>query len=551
MKGNLAEGLLPGLLREIYVGRKTGVLHFSLGEERRSVRLRRGNLVHADTNVKEDRLGETLVRHEIISAADLKRATGFVLRDRKRLGLVILEQGILDKDRLEDGLEIHLRETLMKVFAWNEGAYHFKEEPEEPEPDDATMRVSTGEMILTAVRGVQDPDVIRYALGDIDRILGRSADPFLRFQKITLSPTDGYVLSRIDGTLSCREVLQLSPQSPTEVQRSLFGLLCTGVIEYLPLPPKRNVAPAPLPAPRPVVTPRAPVVSPPLPPQPRIAAQEPPPQTPADPELLAERQAAAGQRREVEEAYAALKTRNHFEVLGLPRASSEAQVKEAYFRLAKRFHPDSQHDPLLSDLHAKLEAVFIRLGQAYEVLRNPRSRSAYEEDLTAREPRLPKPRVEHAEPAADPSLEANLAEDAIKRCERLVKEEKFWDAIQLLESAVPRAQSRIKQRGRVLLARSYLKNPNWLKQAEYVLLEATQEDPQYAEPFYMLGTIYKSSGLRSRATSMFRKAVELKPEHEEAVAELRAILAAATPTEEEPVEEKTSGGLLKKLFRKE
>ena len=27
---------------------------------------------------------------------------------------------------------------------------------------------------------------------------------------------------------------------------------------------------------------------------------------------------------------------NHFEVLGIPRASNEAQVKEAYFRLARR-----------------------------------------------------------------------------------------------------------------------------------------------------------------------------------------------------------------------
>ena len=60
MKGSLAEGALPGLLRELYVGRKTGVLHFSAGEERRSVRMRRGHLIHADTNVKEDRLGETL-----------------------------------------------------------------------------------------------------------------------------------------------------------------------------------------------------------------------------------------------------------------------------------------------------------------------------------------------------------------------------------------------------------------------------------------------------------------------------------------------------------
>ena len=65
-------------------------------------------------------------------------------------------------------------------------------------------------MILEAVHGIQDPDVIRYALGDIDRVLALSTDPLLRFQNITLTPTDGFVLSRVDGTLSAREITQLA-----------------------------------------------------------------------------------------------------------------------------------------------------------------------------------------------------------------------------------------------------------------------------------------------------------------------------------------------------
>ena len=556
MKGNLSEGVLPGLLRELYVGRKTGALHFSLGAERRSVSMRRGNLVNGDTNVKEDRMGETLVRQGLITQADLKRATGFVLRDGKRLGVVLLDLGILDKDRLEDGLAIHLRENLMKVISWNEGSYAFDEEPEGDEPTDVTLKLSTGEMILEAVRRVQDPDVIRYALGDIDRILGHSNDPLLRFQKITLTPADGYVLSRVDGTLSAREILQLIPQPPEETQRSLFGLLCTGVIEYLALPPKKPARPGP-PAGRPASAAPPKAASPPKPPPPAPSAAprkplEPPPPPPRTPLSEDVRKAAEARRLEIEEAFTGLKTRNHFEVLGLPRASSEAQVKEAYFRLAKRFHPDTHHDPLLTDLRDKLEAVFIRLGEAYEVLRNPRSRASYESDLAARMPRTPKPQPEPETPAeVDPETEARLAEDSIKKAEKLIQQEKFWDAIQLLENAIPAAQSRIKQKGRVLLARAYLRNPNWVKQAEQVLLAATQEDAKYAEPFFLLGTIYKASGLRSRAISMFRKAVELKPEHEEAAAELQGLAPEPPPTEEAENGGQGGGGLLKKLFRRD
>ena len=40
------------------------------------------------------------------------------------------------------------------------------------------------------------------------------------------------VLSRVDGEMTAREVLQVTPFSPEEAEKSLFCLLCTGVLEY-------------------------------------------------------------------------------------------------------------------------------------------------------------------------------------------------------------------------------------------------------------------------------------------------------------------------------
>ena len=57
MKGTLAEGVLPAVLQAIYVGKQTGVLHVSREDTRRSLFFREGMLVHAGTNVREERLG--------------------------------------------------------------------------------------------------------------------------------------------------------------------------------------------------------------------------------------------------------------------------------------------------------------------------------------------------------------------------------------------------------------------------------------------------------------------------------------------------------------
>ena len=52
--------------------------------------------------------------------------------------------------------------------------------------------------------------------------------------------------------------------------------------------------------------------------------------------------------------------------------------RRGYVALAKRFHPDAQRDFRLEDLHDVLEAVFIRIGEAWEVLGDAKSRTSYE-----------------------------------------------------------------------------------------------------------------------------------------------------------------------------
>jgi hypothetical protein len=539
--GKLWEGVLPGVLRELYVERRTGLLTFTRQEERRSVRFRRGHIVSADTTVREDRMGDVLVRLGVLSPADLKRAAGFALRDNKRLGLVLMEMGIIDERGLESALERHVHAVLSRVFAWSEGAYEFEEEPEgEAQPDDVTLRTSTGDLILEATRSVQDPDVVRYNLGDIDRVLGLSSDPLLRFQRIALTPADGYVLSRVDGGLSAREVMQLIPLPAEDVQRSLFGLLSTGVVEFLVDVPRKKTPPPPPPPPRRVLGKRmrgGPGPQPPAPLTPRPVPTGPQPPAVIMPSPVDTR------RGEIEEAHDGLRTGTHYEILGISREATEAQVKEAYFRMAKRFHPDVHHDEALHDLRDKLEEVFIRLGEAYEVLRNPRIRASYERQLGPL-PGQEKDKAQASEPREDPEVLVKQAEDALRRAAKSVAEEKYWEAIQLLETTVPRLDGKMKQAGRILLARAYSKNPNWVKQGEELLQTVLRDDPLNVDAHFHLGAIYRTGGLKSRAQAMLRRVLELQPDHEEARQQLESMgTEPPPPPSSEP-------SLFKKLLRR-
>lgn len=104
----------------------------------------------------------------------------------------------------------------------------------------------------------------------------------------------------------------------------------------------------------------------------------------------------------------------------------------------------------------------------------------------------------------------------------------------------------MRNRGRVVLAKAFLKNPKWLKRAEEQIHLVIKEDPAHVEAHFVLAGLYKSSGLKSRAYHEYQRVLELKPEHEEAAAAAAELAPDVGPEEPKP----SGGGFLKKLFRK-
>jgi DnaJ domain len=62
---------------------------------------------------------------------------------------------------------------------------------------------------------------------------------------------------------------------------------------------------------------------------------------------------------------------NPYETLGVPRTASAAQVREAYRRLAKQFHPDLHPD-------ARTTERMQRINSAWELLSSPADRARYD-----------------------------------------------------------------------------------------------------------------------------------------------------------------------------
>lgn len=64
--------------------------------------------------------------------------------------------------------------------------------------------------------------------------------------------------------------------------------------------------------------------------------------------------------------------RDYYDVLGVPRSAAEKEIRQAYRKLARQYHPD------LNPNNKEAEAKFKEIGQAYEVLSDPEKRKLYD-----------------------------------------------------------------------------------------------------------------------------------------------------------------------------
>ncbi len=109
--------------------------------------------------------------------------------------------------------------------------------------------------------------------------------------------------------------------------------------------------------------------------------------------------------------------------LGLAPGADLAQIKTAYRRLARRYHPDvNPSDP------ATAQAQFIALNQAYQVLLQAGDLARQVSGLVSPAPEPPSP------PAPPPNpLSEQLKRDSYRRLQSLLRQERFARAIALVE----------------------------------------------------------------------------------------------------------------------
>jgi curved DNA-binding protein CbpA len=166
----------------------------------------------------------------------------------------------------------------------------------------------------------------------------------------SLSPVEGFLLSRIDGRTSWTVLREIGGIAPDEVDRCLERWLEQGIV--LVEDAAAGAAPA-------------------------GAGGADRGGVDAAIELPAELQ------RKILEVDENLDEIGYFELLGVERGANAKEIKRAYFRLSKEFHPDRYFRREIGHYAVRLDRIFKKVVEAYELLTDPTTRAEIERSMPA------------------------------------------------------------------------------------------------------------------------------------------------------------------------
>ncbi len=164
---------------------------------------------------------------------------------------------------------------------------------------------------------------------------------------LALTAEEGFVLSRVDGRTSLADILLLVPFDRAFTISALKRLFDGGALDLPGVARPRKSTPAPAPSP---VAPSA-----------------------KDGALTSEQMAR------IDKFATNLDQKDAFQLLEVTRGADDKEIKRAYFRLSKEFHPDRFYGKEIGDYRSKVQRIFVAVKNAFDVLSDKERRAAYEE----------------------------------------------------------------------------------------------------------------------------------------------------------------------------
>jgi curved DNA-binding protein CbpA len=542
LRGNLAERLLPEVLKHISFRSESGTLAVHQDVIQKTISFDQGAIVFATSNAPEEDFGELLIKIGRLSPSQLDEVLGS--RDSNQpLSQALVKKGLLDEVQAREFLELHVQELIYPLFDWKNGEFEFTS-GQRSLHGDFSLHISTGNLIFEGIRRIKNFEVIHKGLHGPETPIRLAADYINKVTELFLKPDEAFILTRIESTLTVAEILQISPLGSEMTQKTLYGFISTGVAEFAGQAAKKEVphlkevyraqrAAEVAPSPRPSKAAS--------PPQPKLHEEE----ETQEQEEETQHEDVEALRSDILSMLERTKSLTYYELLDLPLGAPLDEIKKSYYSLAKKYHPDRYHQSVASELKSALDNIFAALSQAYDTLKVPATRASYDAKIT-------KTKSEEKFAPANETLtstsqtntgtpQQKLADLNYRQGRGYFEQQDYWSATQAFRQSVRMEPENA--RYRYWLGMALTKNPKWRREAEEHFVKAISLEQFNAIHYVGLASLYKEVGMLKRAETQLKQALQISPGDKIALSALETLRGSKEP-------DKKGLKSLRNIFRK-
>ncbi len=256
LQGTIKDFGLPDIFQLIGLQRKTGILTLSNDRDKETVTVtfENGMVVMADSSGRrlEDRLGNVLVKQGKLSRERLEEALGVQKQTLQRLGHILATSSAITTRDLRDALQVQIAQIVFRVFRWRDGRYLFNAADTVDFDRENFVPMSADFILMEGIRMVDEWPIIEKKITSFDMVFRPVVDPSLievgaatgpdssspsvdargasATGKIRLGAEEERVFRKVDGVRTVQAIIDSTGSGEFEVCRTLFDFMNRNLI---------------------------------------------------------------------------------------------------------------------------------------------------------------------------------------------------------------------------------------------------------------------------------------------------------------------------------
>jgi len=234
-RGNLEQIPPSTLIADIFRGKFTGVLALEREGCTKSLFIRGGQVIFADSSEMHDRLGQVLVRGNRITEEKITEALETQKKSsdqgKQLLGTILVKEGFIEPLDLVWAVKTQVEEIFCDCFRWTSGGFSFTEEENPDSWEIITLDLPMHDLLRSAADRVEDPLNLAGLLGDFGQRVTVPENWMGLVEKYRLQALEFDLLGRVQAGADNLAALVLSaPYPAADTGRAILLLKSLGVI---------------------------------------------------------------------------------------------------------------------------------------------------------------------------------------------------------------------------------------------------------------------------------------------------------------------------------